>query len=865
MILPRPLRLLVSALLLPHVVGRPARRHYDTHNYYALEHIPGAFQGATLEEVSMALGVEVVEQAGELEDVWLVRVPKSSANLGTRADSFDPAISKLKLLQEHSKNSLAARSEDGIYAGRIVSSVRLLELQIPAQLVKRAPLPVSRLSKDVARRLGLEDPLFTEQWHLINDEYPEHSMNTTPVWDMGLTGKGVLTSFLDDGLDFESDDLKDAFDAENSHDFNDHVDLPRPVSEWDSHGTRCAGQVVAQRNGVCGVGIAYDAKAAGVRILGGPITTVDEATALNYGHKNVSIYSCSWGPRDDGMTMEGPNYLVRKAMVTGINGGRNGKGSIFVFASGNGAGNEDQCNYDGYTNSIYSVTVSAIDWKGKRPAYSEACAANMIAAYTSGGDRFIVTTDVGKDKCSRYHGGTSAAAPNVVGVFALALQARPDLTWRDIQHLCVETARKVNPDDPDWERTASGRLYSYKYGYGALDAYAYVKAAQTWKLVKPQAWIHTETVQINGGKLHSLGHHKYDYEGGDPIGPNGIEHKTTITKEMMLENNLESLEHIDVRVWINHSRRGDVKIEIVSPNGIRSVLAAGRKNDESTSGFPGWRLNTIKHWGENPIGDWILKVTDMNDPNHNGTFLGWNMALWGSAIDAAKAKKFVEPVVDNALPPSDAPSRPVINDPAATSATQHAKPTDHLPPDHGKATGENTLPAFPSSTSNPNPQQDDKDPESGSAGSWFGLASNNGWYFGGLGAGIMCIISLSVYFWKRRAARQRLAAYTSLAADDIQMESVGEDDLVAPGGGPGSTRRTVFEEPSSENIPAHLSVDPPPIKGLGFHSGFLDDDEPSPGLSPRYRDHPERTSHDSLRTSMEGRSPNPTGHGEHLT
>lgn len=37
---------------------------------------------------------------------------------------------------------------------------------------------------------------------------------------------------------------------------------------------------------------------------------------------------------------------------------------------------------------------------------------------------FQVTTDRGKHECAIWHGGTSAAAPNAVGVFALALQAR---------------------------------------------------------------------------------------------------------------------------------------------------------------------------------------------------------------------------------------------------------------------------------------------------------------------------------------------------------------------------------------------------------------------------------------------------------
>ena len=158
----------------------------------------------------------------------------------------------------------------------------------------------------------------------------------------------------------------------------------------DHHGTRCAGQVAARKNNVCGVGIAYDSKAAGIRILGGRITTTDEAAALNYGYDKVGIYSCSWGPKDNGQTMKAPNYIVRKAFSEGINNGRGGKGSIFVFASGNGGRHEDQCNFDGYTNSIYSVTVGAVDHTGLHPTYSEACAANMIVAYSSGSGKHIV-------------------------------------------------------------------------------------------------------------------------------------------------------------------------------------------------------------------------------------------------------------------------------------------------------------------------------------------------------------------------------------------------------------------------------------------------------------------------------------------
>jgi len=54
----------------------------------------------------------------------------------------------------------------------------------------------------------------------------------------------------------------------------------------------------------------------------------------------------------------------------------------------------------------------------------------------------------------------------------------PDLTWRDIQHLSVLTAEVVNAEDPDWDKTAAGRPFSYKYGYGRLNGYEFVTAAQ---------------------------------------------------------------------------------------------------------------------------------------------------------------------------------------------------------------------------------------------------------------------------------------------------------------------------------------------------------------------------------------------------
>lgn len=205
------------ALVIPHVIivlSSPAPRSYDTHHYYVLEHTSraGVDSRTSVVEAAQALGVEVVEQVGELQGHWLVRAEMSIA---AREPGSDSVLAKYASLQDRADSQSRSRSDDSEEARDIVSAIKSLSLQVPRQRTKRAP-PALRQeadtpSKIVAQRLGIQDPLFSDQWHLVNDEFPEHSMNATGVWDMGLTGKGVISSLIDDGLDYTSEDLADNF------------------------------------------------------------------------------------------------------------------------------------------------------------------------------------------------------------------------------------------------------------------------------------------------------------------------------------------------------------------------------------------------------------------------------------------------------------------------------------------------------------------------------------------------------------------------------------------------------------------------------------------------------------------------------
>jgi kexin len=211
--------------------------------------------------------------------------------------------------------------------------------------------------------------------------------------------------------------------------------LPKPRLSDDQHGTRCAGEIAAAKNDVCGVGVAYNAKVAGIRILSASISDADEASALNFGYQDNDIYSCSWGPPDDGRSMEAPSPLIYKSMLNGVQNGRGGKGSIFVFASGNGGAVDDQCNFDGYTNSIFSITISAIDRKGLHPYYSEGCSANMVVTYSSGSGDNIVSHPYNEIKST-----AERSSPEAYNGCRQEQMHRP--SWRNLRR-CTHSSRHI--------------------------------------------------------------------------------------------------------------------------------------------------------------------------------------------------------------------------------------------------------------------------------------------------------------------------------------------------------------------------------------------------------------------------------------
>ncbi|XP_040901594.1 proprotein convertase subtilisin/kexin type 7 [Toxotes jaculatrix] len=486
------------------------------------------------------------------------------------------------------------------------------------------------------RSMAFNDPQYPKQWHLHNDINKGMDINLTGVWERNITGRGVTVVVVDDGLEHTHQDIQPNYSPEGSYDLNSNDPDPMPhpdVHSDNHHGTRCAGEIAAvPNNSFCAVGVAYGSKVAGIRVLDGPLTDSLEAIAFNKHYQVNDIYSCSWGPDDDGHTVDGPHPLGKAALQHGVIAGRRGFGSIFVVASGNGGQYNDNCNYDGYANSIYTITVGAVDEKGNMPFYAEECAAMLAVTFSSGGNmlRSIVTSDWSMQQgtgCTEGHTGTSAAAPLAAGMVALMLQVRPCLSWRDVQHIIAFTATRCD-SSADWKVNGAGFHHSHKHGFGLLNAWRLVNAANVWEpvpfLVSYQSSVIKEEASI-------------------PMSPHELVRTWNVSAADLSQSGMETLEHVAVTMTITHPSRGNLEILLICPSGMISVVGARRTIDRDPTGYQDWTFSTVRCWGERAEGQYTLKISDHREPSSNpdatvGVLKQWKLTLYGSSMTFSEVK-----------------------------------------------------------------------------------------------------------------------------------------------------------------------------------------------------------------------------------
>jgi subtilisin-like proprotein convertase family protein len=473
----------------------------------------------------------------------------------------------------------------------------------------------AQLARQMFKRFTPNDTLFPNQWHLLNTGQNGATagvdINVTNVWNT-FRGGGVAIGIVDDGLQGSHPDLTNNVNFALGYDYNFSDNDPSPNVLFDFHGTAVAGVAAARGNNALGVsGVAFEASLVGIRLIAGPTTDAQEEAAMLHSNAVVFVSNNSWGPPDNGFNLTAPGPLTAAAFVTGTTSGRGGRGTIFLWAGGNGRGNNDNVNYDGYANSIYTIAVGALNDQGRVADYSEPGASLVISA-PAGGDVFFggrpqgtSTTDLvgtngynppvtpdpleyaDPDYTSRFN-GTSSATPVAAGVVALLLQANTNLGWRDVQEVLMRSATVNQPTHPDWFTNAAGFHFNHDFGAGLINAGAAVALAANWQNLGPQRFFPDQRVSP-----------------GLAI-PDNDTNGVTVT--FPITNANLRLEHVTLTVNLTHNTRGHIAIDLISPSGTVSRLA--EPHFDFNNNITDWTYMTVRNWGEPADGLWRVRVSD---------------------------------------------------------------------------------------------------------------------------------------------------------------------------------------------------------------------------------------------------------------
>lgn len=292
------------------------------------------------------------------------------------------------------------------------------------------------------------DPFFDLQYYLSNTETRfgiPVDIDVTAAWD-STTGVDVIVAVIDNGVKMDHLDLTRVqlgYDAVpetkgglGGFDFSGCDDCASSPADGDAHGTSVAGIIGGQHDGAGIAGVAPSAWIYPLRMHRQGLEEESwkrDAINVAWGFYEADVINNSWGAV--GSVDEG----IRTAVDSAVTHGRNGKGTIVVFSSGNDFNTTD-INAEAKLPGV--LAVGGVDRYGFRPGYANTSADLDIVAPTSelkGCDGDVVTTALSIGGCSGdavegnsdytdKFGGTSAAAPQATGAAALLLSVDGGLT-----------------------------------------------------------------------------------------------------------------------------------------------------------------------------------------------------------------------------------------------------------------------------------------------------------------------------------------------------------------------------------------------------------------------------------------------------
>ncbi len=477
------------------------------------------------------------------------------------------------------------------------------------------------------------DPLFGNQWHLLNTGQKNfatnagvagNDLNLGDAYNDNLTGVGVSIAVSDSGLDLNHEDIDD-----NLYDYHKNYFLsspflgsPQPRTREGDHGTSVAGIIAAEGwNSIGGRGVAPGAVVAGFRYVGS-LGDTERVLDQAQGPYNLFNYSYGYSFANYAFPWDG---TYQDQLLEGYINGREGKGQVYVKSAGNSYRECDfydssyytiedvgicfshNTNADSDNVTIPMIVVGALNASGNRSSYSSVGSNLWVSAFggeygaddpailtidqvgcangysrtAATGTDFTKGLDATNSDCDYTHtfNGTSSSAPMVTGLVALMVEANPTLTARDLKHILAVTADAVTDNNfsntPPHENGDFFALagHTYEQGYVVNSAgFSYHNWFGFGVVNGDAAVAMAKTYTSTWGALTHL---NKDFDSTSfRVSPNQSipDASSSGLQSFIFINQTLSIEAVQIKINITHGRPGDVGIELTSPSGTKSIL-----------------------------------------------------------------------------------------------------------------------------------------------------------------------------------------------------------------------------------------------------------------------------------------------------
>lgn len=368
------------------------------------------------------------------------------------------------------------------------------------------------------------DPLYNLQWSLKNtgsvqqfSGTPGVDMNLENAWNVTMGNPNIKVAVIDEGVDLTHPDL--AANLIQGFDCLTQTSNPgdgKNLGTARAHGTACAGIIAARTDttqnatNIGIIGVAPFCKIMPINLAastGAFTTTANIAGGFDYAWQNgADILSNSWGGSS-------PSSIMEDAIFRAATLGRNGKGSIILFASGNGntsvsypatnpyiiaVGASSMCNQRKSTTSCDGETF----WGSNYGTTLDVVAPGVKIATTDnqGTAGYNTATGTAGDYTLTFN-GTSSACPNAAGVTALILSINNNYTASQVKQILELSASKMSGYSYSMAANQPNGTWNAETGHGRVNAYDAVLLAQSGIICNVEIQANGSTRFCNGGSV----------------------------------------------------------------------------------------------------------------------------------------------------------------------------------------------------------------------------------------------------------------------------------------------------------------------------------------------------------------------------